>query len=410
MGTMPPPPFSPLALSVDDQLPADIQLVMAFPAPLAPDHCAAAVRRGLVAFPHLTGTLEESPHPGRIVPADGGFNLESVISQAAFSVRDLEAMPIDEQSHHFIPRSMDPTSPGSLFQVRLTHLPPPHPAILGLRVSHAAVDGTGLALFFQHCTAESRGVDPPRVFHERSDGIGTCLDGPDHPPHGYRESQEGQEGHVADLDVAAHRVPTIFAIPVATVGTRFQTSSILHARLRLGAWLCVETAARCPEFSEVALWCDPRGTHGIPATFTGNTGCYLHFPLREIPADDLACHLSKMTKRRGFQQIADTHRRIKQAEARGRPMVWNGAASGALQLNLVPHAVAGTDFGAGLPAFALLLSRNSSGLRISLTPDATRFLVEVCLPGGAGDSLIESCHAAGLRPAVWCRGRQALEP
>lgn len=66
--------FEPLDLSVDDLLPTDIELVMGYRGELAAEHCAAALERGLGAFPHLIGKLEGM----RIVPSVGGFALELV--------------------------------------------------------------------------------------------------------------------------------------------------------------------------------------------------------------------------------------------------------------------------------------------------------------------------------------------
>jgi hypothetical protein len=51
-------------------------------------------------------------------------------------------------------------------------------------------------------------------------------------------------------------------IAAENVRRHFQTTSLLDARMRLGAWLCGALAERFPE---VALWCDPRGLNGIPA-------------------------------------------------------------------------------------------------------------------------------------------------
>jgi hypothetical protein len=371
--------FAPLDLSADDRLPADIELVMGYRGGISPEIFAAALERGLRAFPHLTGKLEGM----RIVPSGSGFALETADAAGTMDFRSLEEMPLAGQSEAFIPEGRA----GSLFAARLTRFR--DLSVLGMRVSHAAVDGTGLALFIMHCTAESRGVAPPPVFHGRRYGFGSNLDGTDEAPHGYREA-----GGALEADLPAGASPTLFAIPTENVRHHFQSTSPLDARLRLAAWLC---AALESHFTEVALWCDPRGLNGIPATYTGNLGCYLHFP----NSYDLTKQLKATATRAGFRRIADSHRHIKLAESRGRPLVWAG---GALQLNLVPHAVAGTDFGAGLPGYAALLSRNSSGLRISLAPDASRFLIEVCLPDGLGDVLLEKSDEAGLVPSSWCRG------
>lgn len=372
--------FAPLDLSVDDLLPADIELVMGYRGEIAAEDCAAALERGLRAFPHLSG----KPEGMRIVPSERVFVLETVELPGTMAIRDLEKMPLCEQSAAFIPEARA----DSLFAARLTRFPETDLSVLGMRVSHAAVDGTGLALFINECTAASRGVATPPLFHERRHGSGTNLDGGGGAPHGYRET-----GITVHEDWMEGYSPTLFAIPTENVRRHFLSTSPLDARLRLGGWLCASLESRFPE---VALWCDPRGLNGIPATYTGNLGCYLHFTNR---AEDFTQQLKATATRAGFRRIAETHRRIKLAESRGRPLAWQ---SGALQLNLVPHAVAGTDFGAGLPGYAILLSRNSSGLRISLTPDTSRFLIEACLPDGLGEVLLEKCQ--GFDPTPWCRG------
>ena len=380
--------FAGLSLSVDDRLPTDIQLVLAYRHGLSADACMDALERGLRSFPHLTGKAD-GKFPERIVPSGHGSVLEVVETQA-MEIDGLEALPLEEHAALFMPEHF-----GSLFQARLTRMPDSGLSVLGLRVSHMAVDGSGLACFIMHCTAALRGVEAPAVFHERRHGFGEWLDGARETPPRYREGS-------AAADVEARATPVVFAIRVENARRHFKASSILDARLRMGAWLCSMAVKRHPAFNEVALWCDPRGTSGIPASYTGNAGCYLHFPLRGRSADDISQDLRKMTTRAGFQRIAHTYQQIKRAEAEGRPLFWDGPGNDILQLNLVPHAVAGTDFGHGLPDFALLLSRNSSGLRISLTPDASRFLIEACLPDGVGESLAESCRKASLKPSIWC--------
>jgi hypothetical protein len=380
--------FAALSLSMDDRLPTDIQLVLAYRHGLSADVCAAALERGLRNFPHLTGKTE-GKLPERIVPSGHGCVFE-VVETHAMDIDGLEALPLEEHAARFMPQHE-----GALLQARLTQMPDSGLSILGLRASHMAVDGSGLACFIMHCTAALRGVEAPVVFHDRRQGFGEIRDEAREIPHRYREG-------AAAADVDARAKPVIFAIQTETVRRHFNTPSILDARLRLGAWLCAMAGKRHPAVAETALWCDPRGTNGIPASYTGNAGCYLHFPLQGRSADDLAQDFKKMTTRAGFQRIAATYQQIKRAEAEGRSLFWDGPGDDILQLNLVPHVVAGTDFGHGLPDFALLLTRNSSGLRISLTPDASRFLIEACLPDGVGDSLAESCRAAGLQPSIWC--------
>lgn len=408
---IPPHDFPPLELAFDDRLSEDIQLVLAYRHDLAPDLFMTAMRRGLLGFPHLTGQAvgESGKVPHRIVPAGRGAVLEVVESGADMTIEDLEALPLDAHASAFMPQGRRSESPAPMFQARLTRLPAAGLSILGLRVSHMAVDGSGLAWFISHCTAALRGVEPCPVFHERRHGFGESPAGPDDPPHRYRPAVSPDDDRPWTGDAVARKSAVIFTVPTEIAHRYFHASSLLDSRLRFGAWLCAGVAARHPAFTELGLWCDPRGTSGIPAGYTGNAGCYLHFPLRGMAVENLTMEIKKTTTREGFQRIADTYRRIKRAEAAGKPLVWDGPGTEILQLNLVPHSVTGTDFGGGVPAFALLLSRNSSGLRISLTPDASQFLVEACLPDGVGDSLVEACHSAGLHPSFWCRGRKLLE-
>lgn len=170
--------FAPLDLWADDMLPADIELVMGYRGGLAAEGIATALERGLRAFPHLTGELEGM----RIVPSESLFALETADLSGAMDIRDLEKMPLATQSAAFIPEGRA----GSLFAVRLTRFP--DLSVIGMRVSHAAVDGTGLALFINECTAARRNAATPALFHDRRHGLGTDLDGEDKAPHGYREA------------------------------------------------------------------------------------------------------------------------------------------------------------------------------------------------------------------------------
>lgn len=397
--------FAPLTLSEDDRLPTDMELVMGYDGLLSPDAVAAAMLRGLKSFPHLTGKIIRDPASAieQIVPTSGTMRLEVVETMGPASIAGWQGMALAEQSKAFIPGALDAAVAGSLWQARLTLFPDAGRSVIGLRVSHATVDGSGLAWFIHQCTAEFRGADPCIVFHERIHGFGQKLDGPDDSPHGYREANS-RAASVWEDDALARATPRVFTLPVSRIMARFGASSWIDGRLRLSAWLCLAVARMVPQIEEVGLWCDARGTNGIPASYTGNTGCFLHFPLRGTSDHDLARALRNVASRRGYARIADTYRRIKLAESRGHPLVWEGIEKNVLQLNLVPHAVAVTDFGKGLPTYALLLSRNSSGLRIALAPDTEHLIIEACLPDAVGQGLVEECRQAGLAPVSWCAG------
>lgn len=389
--------FDPLILSEDDQLPTPIQLLMAYRGVICSDQCEEAFLRGLVEFPHLTGKLTRGLHGrlDKIVPSEDPFSLELCEVENVLDFEDLASFSLEKLSNDFFPSHGE-----SLFKARLTIFRNVGLSVLGVCVSHAAVDGTGLACFISNCTAALRGVEPLTVFHDRSYGFGSCREGGmNEVPEGYSAAESR-----AITDDAVDFIPTYFVIPVERARKFFGASSLLDARLRLGAWLSAGVAGQDEKFSGLALWCDARGTNSIPATYTGNVGCYLTFPLRAIGAEAIAQELRKIATRGGFERIATTYGMIKRAEAKGHPLGWGGTATGMLQLNLVPHVVDGTNFGHGIPTFALLLSRNSSGLRISLTPDASRFLVECFLPIGLGDALVEQCQLSGLWPKVWCCG------
>jgi hypothetical protein len=334
----------------------------------------------------------------QIVPGEDSFSLEVTEQEEVLDFQDLAAFSLERLSHDFVPSQGEP-----LFQARLTNFPHAGISVLGMRVSHAAVDGSGLACFINNSTSALRGVEPLPVFHERRYGFGACAEGGMiEEPQGYRAA-----GSVSMLDDAKDVIPTYFVVSVESVRKLFGASSVLAARLSLAAWLSAGVAERDETYKSLALWCDARGTNGIPSTYTGNVGCYLSFPLCGTGAEALTKELKCAATRRGFERIAATYRAIKGAEAAGRPLQWEG--KGMLQVNLVPHAVGGTDFGHGVPAFALLLSRNSSGLRISLTPDASRILIECCLPKGMDDALVNQCQRAGLAPSVWCGGENVLD-
>lgn len=395
--------FVPLALSVDDHLPTDIELVMGYDGIIAADALAGAFRDGLEDFPHLTGVICGGKS---IIPAQGEIWLESTDCDVIHSLADLRQGAYAWQSRQWIPASLPIDQVGSLWQARLSTIPRAGVSVIGMRVSHAVLDGAGLAWFIHQCTAAVRGGERVQVCHDRRATFSGEVEGHIEPPHGYGAAAVG-EGSLWSGDELAKSTPLLVAVSVDRVVERYQARSVLDARLRLAAWLCSLVAECQPQTKELALWCDARGMNDVPVHYTGNAGCFLHFALRGQESAALTDQLKHVATRRGFARIADTYRRLKQAEAAGRPFTWLGLEEQVLALNLVPHVVGGTDFGVGLPRYAMLLSRNSSGIRMAFTPDAAHLMIELSLAESTNQYLLEKIRAHELVAELWCDGRDS---
>lgn len=374
-------------LRADDDLPTDIELLMGYRGFIPDEVFFAALSNGLDVFPHLRGRVVGNSYID-LSTEFGRFECAKNIELA--TIQEWERMPIVLQAQSFLPKKRM----GDSFAAQVTHCPVADLTILGLRVSHAVVDGTGMALFLMHSTASIQGTQAPQVVHDRA-VVSSLEDSYQREcPYGYAEVS-----NVAEIDEWAQLTPVYFTVSVEAVRMHFSASSSRDAKMGFAAWLCHLLGS---DFSEVAVWCDVRGLCGVPATYTGNVGCYIHEFLRNVDKTSLKQRLSALTMRSGFQHIMKTFGQLLALEKCGQKVSWQGIRNRVLQLNLVPHVVAGTDFGYGLPVHALLLSRNSSGIRLSLTPDASRFLVEVCLPNNMGEILFEECANASLSPARLC--------
>jgi hypothetical protein len=125
----------------------------------------------------------------------------------------------------------------------------------------------------------------------------------------------------------------------------------------------------------------------------------------EIAADDarLAENIRWLGTREGLAAIRKTYQTITAQREAGREIWWDGPHDDLLQLNLLtpPRKVA--DFGGGPPLLTLLLTRNSSGLRITPTVCGGFILVEATLPEGVADELVVRCRKRCLAPMLWGR-------
>jgi len=370
--------FPQVDLSGDDMLPADIVMLLVYRG--LPENIAGALARGLRVFPHLTGRVEG--WPPRIVPDPAGeVGMETAECGERLEAGDFHGLPLAEMLARFAPVGRA----GGLFAVRRVDFPHTGVSALCLRASHMAVDGTGLGLLLAHATAAARGVAAPPVVHDRA-AMRVTRGLPDAVPPGYVESPMAE----ARLDAMAAADPLWFAVPMKLAGNRNA----------FAAGLCAEAARIDPRIRRVAVWCNTRGRGGPPPTYTGNAGCYLHFNIGKDEAA-LAREIDGLASRAGLARARRMHQDVLGFWAAGREVRWNGPHDDLLQLNLLSPSAAVADFGGGRPEFALLLSRNASGLRVFPSVCGTRFVVEATLAPGVAHALAMACAERGMRPEIW---------
>lgn len=396
--------FDPLPLAADDLVPTSMLLVLVYPYRMDHQMLAAGLRRGLKAFPHLTGEIFGSTDPIdlSIRPSSAGVYLDVAQSKEPLNQQVIEAMTLAEQASHFAPpwsfnhRWHGETDRTPLFHASLTTSADSPNSVLSLFASHMAIDGTGLMLTLAHSTAVLHNVSPPPVFHHRR--VLECAGetASQELPHRYVQRNDQSQALLGQWDAVDSFSLGIFTVSVESIRRQWAVKSLKDARLALTAKLCTLLREYSGQPNEVALWCDPRGTAGIPKTYTGNTGCYVHVPLSDENDADLANRLRALSTRHGFNEITKTYRAIKAAEARGDIVVWDGMAPGVVPVNLVPFSRIGMDWGQGQPVFGQMLSRNSHGLRIWTSPDGNRLLVEAVLRRPLPERLIESCRDLDL--------------
>ena len=394
----------PIKLALDDYVPTSMVLIIVYPFHIEPSLLATAFGSGLDVFPHLTGAIggSVSPFELEIRPADAALCLELVQSARRTSLADIESMSVDEHFAEFAPACVrEGVQFGEqeglpLFAARLTSLNATEMSVLGLVVSHMAVDGIGLSYFLSHSVSALSGTRLRRVVHERRVLRVSDPGGALEIPYRYVSAKSDHKSGMREWDAARQYPLSIFTVPIQAAMSFLGSASLSAVRFGLTAFLCRELAQLNPDYMEVGLWCNPRGTNGIPKSYTGNVGCYLHLPLREGSTSDLAHQLRSIASREGFTRIADTYRRLKQAEMRGFCPTWDGLAPEVLPVNLVSYSPSSAGVAAAAPSMARMLTRNLHGLRLSITPNRQQFLVEVCLPRDLSQALTDRCQRHGL--------------
>lgn len=352
--------FKPLSLCLDDVLPVSMVLLMGFNYRINPVELRRALQITLQAFPHLSGRIQVSLQPfhAELVPAENDIHIEwirngqslstSIESSESSQVTGSSALQIletlDQETLYlrFAPSAAN-VSPAliqalqaPLLQLRLTWIPEQNICVLGVMASHIALDGIGLAFFLNHLSSAIFGRNAHEVIHDRH-----CTF--PHTPilNGLFPSQYREVPNLLtiaqDQDPHASSHATVFSIMLDDLHHHVGNSSSADSRFFLAAHLCQVAAGLQPGRNTLALWCNSRGLGHVPRHYTGNTGCYVHFPLKSGDANGCYQHLKSTITRKGFAEITDTYARLKSAEAAGRYAFWIGPQDNLLSLNLVPH-------------------------------------------------------------------------
>jgi hypothetical protein len=425
--------FLPLRLCLEDALPVSMVLLLGYRYRLEPADLRVALGAALRAFPHLGGRLhlEMDPLRAELVPDGREVKLEWVregpglpdspgatepgAEDGSARLRGLEALDQETLCRRFAPSAAGAArTPMQIFQApllqaRLTWLAGSEACILGILASHMALDGSGLALFLEHAAASRRGGNAPAVIHDRGCTFSVPPPRKAGLPAHYVEVPQLSLALAQDQDPLAAAPATTFSIPLADAARRFGLATAAEARLFLAGRLCQDASRLQPGRATVALWCNARGLGGVPRNYTGNAGCYLHFPIE--PGNHLSIfqQLKGLATRAGLAETADVYARLKAAEAAGRIVLWNGPGDSLLSLNLVRHVRGAADFGRGGPELGLLMTRNVSGLRLFHSPDGSALITEACLPAGQGAELRAACERSGLPVRSWHGSGPSLE-
>ena len=396
--------FPPVALSSYDDLPKDIMWVGMYAGLVEAEKVAMLFEAGLKHFPHLTGRL--CKQTWQIVPAERDLEIELMKTKAKVDSRDLEALPVEELGSRYLPNEDKWHGQNYLLGVRILHLVNINKTIIGLRISHCVVDGAGLGLILKTGLLELMGKDPLLPIHDRA-AFKNCRNKevssnvPSNIPQGYQTLEQNSESLRDEVNGTQESI--MFTIAISEIKEKWQCKSLIESRVHLAAWLSSECKKAEPKLKELAAWCDVRGIRGFPQSFTGNCGCFVHYPLA-TDHQTMAGYWKQLTGRKGFKKIADIFAQLQVAEMTNQPLLWKNDDS-ILQINIVPHSLAHFDFGYGKAEFGLLLARNSPGIRISVTPDDRHFLIEAEVAKPIQEHLLNAAHSSGFEVTLWGEGK-----
>jgi hypothetical protein len=388
--------FKPLELSSYDVLFKDIMWVGVYHGQIKAEEVALILNAGLVHFPHLTGYICKSSW--KILPCIRDLQVETEICDQEFHLSKIEDSPYGELREKFIPNEEQWIENKFLFGSRVVQFS--NASVIGIRVSHCAVDGTGFGLFLRASIQSLMHQDVSPVLHERM--VLSSVHSPQtfQIPQGYECEKDGLLPKERDQSKLKRCEDTLFiSLSIAELSKKWDTKSHLATRLKLAAWLSAECKKADPELREMAVWCDVRGLGDFPQNFTGNCGCFLHFPLSESMQEMEACW-KKLISRVGFRSINEVFRQLQEAERREQALQWKNDPS-YLQINIIPNSISNLDFGYGKALFGTLLTRNSSGIRISVTPDEQFFSIEAEVSKKIHEHLIQAMHFEKWKVKLW---------
>jgi len=390
--------FEAVSLSVYDKLPRDIMWVGAFRGMITVEEVAQLLEKGLERFPHLTGVIcQES---WKVIPAERDLRLEDAVCEENIDIERLQQLSAELLYERFMPDRDNWSQSGYLFGGRVVRFPQLNQTVIGIRISHCVVDGVGLGLFLKASlfAMVGRDVSPPQ--HERELLLSDDVLNLNGIPKGYEiaTAQPHAANSLGSLFDSASGT-TLFTLSIDEIKRRWGGDTLVAVRTRLAAWLSAECKKVNPQLNQLAVWCDVRGIQGVPQDFTGNCGCFLHFPLSSSETE-MHAHWKHLTRRGGFREVAKVFSQLQAAEKQGRPLQWKDDNS-VLQINIVPSSIANVNFGYGKALFGVLLARNSPGIRISTTPDKQYFLIEVELPEFTRNHLVDVAQCEGFTVELW---------
>ena len=395
--------FPAVVLSSFDELAEDIKWGGVFRGRVDVEAVVRLLDRALDFFPHLTGAICQSSW--RIVPVKRAVHVTLYQSDKEISMPDSDGISETQLCSTLMPDEESWRENGLLFGVKMVHCHQQNRTLIGMRVSHCALDGKGLGLMLQAGLSSCLGLKVDGLIHDRA-----VLEQPardlDFLPCGYDRLSSRQLKRGLRAGKKANKVVRLL-FSVTELKERWEESSLKQVRILLAAWLSAQCKVAEPLLQELAVWCDVRGLGGVPQQFTGNCGCFVHYPLSES-LTLMQGHWKHLTSRLGFKKIAKVFAQIQAAEHSAEPLRWREDES-VLQVNIVPNTIADIDFGYGKAQFGFLLARNSSGIRITTSPDGKQLVAELDLSQPLQQHLVEAAEREGMEVQDGSM-RQNLEP